>query len=266
MTTSLRAARVYSAISGLILTAVASSGCQLHLSPDIEAKEEWNRSYTVKPGATLDIRDTNGRIRIEAADGDTIDVKATKIVRAPDETAAKAALSEFQIAETATADRVELDSTTKGISLTIGLSRSVNYNVTVPRWLNVVVRTTNGDIEVTGVAGQFKATTTNGRVVALGLEQGAEVEATNGLIRLDFAKLGDAGVRCDTTNGTISVTLPRDAKARVSAHVSNGRISTENLQMETTEQSRRRLEGTLGGGGATVRLETTNGAIDIRGR
>jgi len=32
------------------------------------------------------------------------------------------------------------------------------------------------------------------------------------------------------------------------------------------EQSRRRLDGTLGGGGPLIRLETTNGAVQIRGK
>lgn len=266
MTIVFRAARASLAAGGLALAAAVSSGCHLQLSSDIEAKEEWARSYTVRPGATLDIRETNGTIRIEAIDGDKVEVKATKIVRAPDEAAAKAALADFRIGETSSADRVELDSTTRGISLTIGLSRSVNYDVKVPRSINLVLKGTNGNIEVDGVAGQLRVTTTNGRVVATGLEAGAEVEATNGLIRLEFARFGNDGVRCDTTNGAIRVTLPRDAKARLSARVSNGRIRTENLQIDATEESRRRLEGTLGGGGATVRLETTNGAIDIRGR
>jgi DUF4097 and DUF4098 domain-containing protein YvlB len=36
--------------------------------------------------------------------------------------------------------------------------------------------------------------------------------------------------------------------------------------MEMTEQSRRRVEGTMNGGGATVELKTVNGGIRIRGR
>jgi hypothetical protein len=34
----------------------------------------------------------------------------------------------------------------------------------------------------------------------------------------------------------------------------------------TTEQSRRKLEATLGGGGPSIHVETTNGAIQIKGR
>jgi len=36
--------------------------------------------------------------------------------------------------------------------------------------------------------------------------------------------------------------------------------------MEMTEQSRRRVEGKINGGGAAIELKTTNGGIRIRGR
>jgi hypothetical protein len=47
--------------------------------------------------------------------------------------------------------------------------------------------------------------------------------------------------------------------------VTNGTISTTDLSVTTAEQSRRRLEGTIGGGGPQVRLSTTNGEIRVRG-
>ena len=40
--------------------------CNLHLGTGIEARDNWTRTYAVKPGATLDVRETNGRIHVEA--------------------------------------------------------------------------------------------------------------------------------------------------------------------------------------------------------
>jgi hypothetical protein len=60
--------------------------------------------------------------------------------------------------------------------------------------------------------------------------------------------------------------VPASIKARLSARVSNGAITTEGLTVAVAEQSRRRLDGTLGGGGPLIRLETTNGAVQIRGK
>ena len=46
----------------------------------------------------------------------------------------------------------------------------------------------------------------------------------------------------------------------------NGGISADGLSIETTESSRRRLEGRLNGGGPQIRLEGTNGGIRIASR
>lgn len=243
----------------------AASGCGLDLLARAEVRDEWRRTYKVARGTAFEIRNTNGRIRIQPSDGDSIEIVATRVVKAPTEDQAKKTLSEFKIEETVSADLVLVDSTARGMA--INRSRHVDYAVRLPKWVNVTLRATNGDIDADGLTGMFRAETTNGSVSATGLEQGAHVGTTNGEVRLDFAKLGDSGVRCSTTNGQITLTLPRDAKARVSASVTNGDISSTGLELATTSKSRRRLEGTFGDGtGPAVTLSTTNGAIEIRGR
>jgi hypothetical protein len=60
--------------------------------------------------------------------------------------------------------------------------------------------------------------------------------------------------------------VPADVNARLSARVANGGIRTNGLNVAATEQTRRRLEGTIGSGGPTIDLETTNGGIEITAR
>jgi hypothetical protein len=43
----------------------------------------------------------------------------------------------------------------------------------------------------------------------------------------------------------------------------NGGIKVSDLNVEKTESSRRRLEGTLNGGGPAIKLETVNGGIRL---
>ena len=125
--------------------------------------------------------------------------------------------------------------------------------------------TTNGEMDVDGVGGVFTATSTNGRIKASGLQSAAKVETTNGEVILDVAKVG-GGVSCETTNGLIEVSIPRDAKADLSARVTNGAIDFGNLDLAVKEKSPRRYDASVGGGGPEIRLETTNGAITVRGR
>jgi DUF4097 and DUF4098 domain-containing protein YvlB len=245
---------------------LCATGCVGFASQKAEVKDEWRRSYTLSRGATFEIRNTNGQIRVEASDRDTVDVVAVRTVKAPSEAQAKATLEDLVITETVTSSGVSLRSRNEGFSFMLNRSRRVDYTVRAPRWMNVTLDSTNGGIEVTGTGGPLRAESTNGEITGTSLQGGAVVETTNGDVRLEFVKLDASGVRSSTTNGSIDISLPRDTKASLSAKVTNGSITASDFTLTTTEQSRRKLEATIGGGGPTVRLSTTNGAIQVRGR
>jgi hypothetical protein len=244
------------------------AGCHVDLSNRAEARDQWQRHYTLSPGGTLEIRNTSGTIHIEQGTDSGIDVTATRLVRAFNDEAAKDALAKFEIQETVAPDRVAIDSSNRGAGLMINLQRQVEYHVRIPDWVNLRLDTTNGAIELSGdhLTGAVKAESTNGHVRAKGLEGNVSVETTNGTITLDVNKLGADGISCDTTNGAVSVTVPASARARVSARVTNGRITHEGLELAVAEQSRHRLDGTLNGGGPGIKIETTNGSIQLRGK
>lgn len=250
----------------LLGSAFSLSACNLDVSLRAEAKDQWKRHYMIAKGGTLEIRNTNGLIRIEPGDG--VDVTADRIVQAGTDQAAKDALSGFEIQESASPDHVLIDSAgRKGLNLSVNLSRRVEYHVRAPEWMNVRLATTNGDIHVEPkLTGKFQAEATNGRITAQGLEGSADASTTNGTITLDVAKISDGGISAETTNGAITLSVPPAANAHLSARVTNGAIRPEGLNLTVTDSGRRRLEATLGAGGPAVTLETTNGAITIRAR
>lgn len=249
----------------LVAAGLLSSACQLNFTHGEEARDSWKRSYKLAANGQFELRETNGTVRIEAVDGETIDVVADRIVRAPTEAAANEWLAKFTINEEVAPDRVALDGTPRGLTMGSGVSRRVDYVVKVPKSANVTINTTNGEIEVTGVGGRFRAVSTNGRIQASGLGKGAEVETSNGVITLDVSGLGD-GIRAEATNGLIDVRVPKGTGADLSMRTSNGSLSVEDLDVKIAEQSRRRLDGSIGPGGPAIRLETSNGAIRVRAR
>jgi DUF4097 and DUF4098 domain-containing protein YvlB len=248
----------------LVLALVSGTACGA-VSARAEAHDEWRRSYPVSAGASFEIRNTNGRIRVEAGGKDTIEVVATRRVKAPSEAQAKATLAEYEIEETKSGSHIKLESRNERFSFMVNRSKSVDYAVRVPSWVNITLDSTNGEIEVVGVGGMLRAESTNGDIRATSLEGGANVETTNGNVHLEFTRLAEGGLKSSTTNGDITVSLPRDVKASLSARVTNGTINATDLSLTTTEQSRRRLEASIGGGGPQVRLSTTNGEIRVRG-
>jgi hypothetical protein len=128
------------------------------------------------------------------------------------------------------------------------------------------VRTSNGGIQVDGVRGRFDATTSNGGVdVRLSdIEAGnpARIRTSNGSINLTLDRAA-ADVIATTSNGGITVRMPASVNARVKAHTSNARISTDFAVNATGEMGKSRLEGTIGSGGPTLDLSTSNGSIRL---
>lgn len=248
----------------LAIALVASAGCNLQISTDVEAKDTWTRSYPITATGTLSITSGNGRITVEAAETDTIEVTAERFVRAATEELAQEQLAQFDMREDVSPDRVSIDSSTRG--LTINVSRRVNYTVRVPASLAAELRSSNGEISVTGLTGRLAASATNGRITGTDLRGAVRASTTNGVVALTMAALAADGVTADTTNGQVTITVPRSISATVSARVTNGAITHENLDLQIVESSRRRLDGRVGGGGPMIEVSTTNGAVRFVGR
>lgn len=260
-------------VAAVALVALALTGCDVMVNTmhggKGRATDVWTRSYTLgAPNGEIEVVNVNGKIDVETADTLKVEVRAERTVRASTDDAGKKLLDEMQIREEVTSDRIRLESPTqRSMGRT---SLEIRYRLTVPKTARVRVETVNGGIEVTGLDGALRAETTNGGVIGRGLGNNVHASATNGGIDVHMSKLGEEGITLETTNGGVSLRLPESAKATVSARCVNGGISVSDLPMERTgerertgEQSKRRLEAKLNGGGPPVRLETVNGGIKI---
>lgn len=226
------------------------------------AADEWTRSYPLADGGQLQISNTNGIVEIEGVSGSTVDVRAERVAHATTDSAARDLLSKIVIKEDVTPARISIESAGTGTSL-MGFGYEVHYHVRTPK--NTVLRatTTNGLILLTALSGKTDVATTNGGVRAEVLEGGITAKSTNGRIDVGLAALGVDEVDLRTTNGEISLSLPPDAKADLDASVTNGAISVTGLKVEESDQSRHHLSARINGGGAPVRISTTNGAVRI---
>lgn len=256
-------------LAGLIVTAAAASaGCDL-VTADFKAKEtaEWHKTYQLQPGGRIEIDNVNGSIDVETSDGNTVDVVAQKTARGASAEAAKLALERIEIAETVSPDSIKIETKLQragGIFDRGG--GEVRYIVRVPAGSEVKFSTVNGGIELAGLKGRIDAETVNGGIKARDVSGQIDASTTNGGVDVELARLAEGGAKLGCTNGGIRIRLPADSKATISASVANGGITTNGLQLETSESTRRRLEARLNGGGARIAIEGTNGGIRIESR
>lgn len=265
-----RARQIALVLPLVAVAAAAATACDIAMA-DLRQKEtaDWRKTYDLKPGGRLEISNVNGRIDVTPAEGDSVEVVAQKSVRAVSVEAAKDALSRIEIQETVSPDSVKLETKLQRApgSFFGGMNQEVHYMVKVPAALEVRVATVNGGIELSGLKGRITAEATNGAVKAHDVSGAIDASTTNGGVEVELARVAESGAKLGCTNGGITLTLPSDAKATISARVTNGGIHTSGVNIETTgENSRRRLDGRMNGGGPRIDIEGTNGGIRIASR
>ena len=264
MSVNLRVSRRARLVAVLPLVAVLA-GCEMSVGNLAgRATDEWTHTYPLAAGGEIEIVNTNGRIDVEGVEGSTLEVRAERIARAATDAGARELLPRIVIKEDVKPDHVRLE--TERISgFMIGAGIEVRYHVRAPKSASVHVTNTNGQVAASALSGTLFAHTTNGSINAKAIAGPVDAQTTNGNVTVDLASVAGK-VSVKTTNGGLVLTVPGDAKADLSASCTNGGIDVSGLKLDTTESSRRHIEGTLNGGGTAIELHTTNGGIRVRSR
>ena len=143
------------------------------------------------------------------------------------------------------------------------------FEVEVPRDARLSIDVTNGGIVVDGVRGAVDARTTNGGLVFMDLAGDVRGRAVNGGVIVDLSGNRWDGVGMDvrTTNGGVRLRLPSDYSADLEAQAQNGGITIDvPLMLQSPADARRHVRGTIGSGGAPIRLTTHNGGVSVHRR
>jgi hypothetical protein len=124
---------------------------------------------------------------------------------------------------------------------------NVEVEIESPRDLPLTLTTSNGGIALEGTTGRARFDTQNGGVALAGTQwQGAglDVETTNGGVRMELPSNYNAELHTETHNGGIDIDFPITVRGRIS-------------------DMRRRIDTTIGSGGAPLRVRTVNGGVSI---
>jgi hypothetical protein len=260
--------------AAVFLVTTALAGCDIAvdghggLGFDIaagKATDEWTRSYKVPAGGRLEIINVNGRITAEASDGQEVHLSAARSVKAATDEGAKELLGKIEMREEVGEGRVRVEVRAPRSSGSSG--HEIKWTIKVPRGVAVDLRTVNGGVHMLGLEGDLRARSTNGGITGKALiASSVDAAVTNGGVDIELAKAVTSGsFELEAVNGGVSIHLPEGTKADISGRCVNGGISAD-LPIETIgEQSRRRLEGRLNGGGARIALETVNGGVKFNG-
>jgi hypothetical protein len=231
---------------------------------------EFRWQGRVASGQTIEIKGVNGAIQATGHSGDQVEVVATRRGRRSDPESVQIKTFEHEGGITICALYPSSDAARPNECLAGEKGRmnsknndvSVEFVVKVPAGVRLSARTVNGAVQATGLSADVSAETVNGSVT-VETSGVARAETVNGSVQ---ATMGRADWSSDlafkTVNGSIRLTLPASASTTVSAETVNGSIVSDFTVSDGTK-TRRRLTGTIGGGGRAMSLETVNGSIHI---
>jgi DUF4097 and DUF4098 domain-containing protein YvlB len=141
---------------------------------------------------------------------------------------------------------------------------SVEYSVYVPAGVRLIARNVEGDIEVSGLKSDVEAYSVDGDV-SISTTGLAQAETVDGAIRVSIGSTRwTEPLEFRTVDGDITVELPAAVKAEVRAETMDGDIESDFPLTLSGHTSRRRLTGTIGGGGPRLFIRTVDGAIRLR--
>jgi hypothetical protein len=221
------------------------------------------REESMAAGPLIVDAGTNGGIRVEGWDQNSIRVQAIVQANARDENTARQLAQGVQIL--AGGGRVSANGPETGRREWW----SVSYRINVPRKNDLDLRASNGGITIVGVTGNMRFDTTNGGVRLQDIGGRVNGETRNGglNVTLSGSRWDGEGLDVETSNGGVNLAIPDGYNAELETRTVNGGLRIDfpiTVQGELT--SRRGLSTTLGSGGPLVRVRTTNGGVTIKRR
>jgi hypothetical protein len=226
-----------------------------------EVKEELHKTYPLPENGQISLENLNGDVFVNAWDKKEIQVDAIKSAKTNE------GLSRAEIVIDAQSNSIEIETKyRRHEDWDDHDGASVEYHLTVPRHSNLdTLRLVNGHLEIHGVRGQISASCVNGKLTADGLANNTKINAVNGSVMLSFESLNEVrDVVVSSVNGRIEVAVPANASAEVRANTLSGQIHNDfNLETEKSGFIGKRLEGTIGSGGRSIKLSNVNGSITL---
>lgn len=206
----------------------------------------------------------NGGIRVKGSDRSDILVRACVQTWGTSEEAARAVASGIRISNGGT---IRADAAAEE-------NWGVSYEIHVPRSTDLNLKAHNGGIGIAGVEGRLEFETLNGGVSLMDVAGDVRGKTTNGGVNVMLAGNSWRGSGLDvvTTNGGVHLSIPETYAANIETGTTNGgfksdipalNVTTENVKGPERHNRATRLNTSLNGGGAPIKLLTTNGGVKI---
>jgi putative adhesin len=240
--------------------------------PRVAAAQDFQWHGAIAQGRAIEIKGVNGDVRAEPSGSNEAEVTAVKRAHRDDPESVRIEVVPHAGGVTICAVYPTRSGQRPNECLPGDAGRmnvqnndvGVRFTVRVPAGVALIGKTVNGEIEALRLNGDVTLATVNGSV-NFSTTGGGRATTVNGSIHgaMGRADWSDT-LEMATVNGSITLTLPPDLNTDVKATTVNGDISSDFPMTVSGRISRRRVEGTIGGGGRLLSLDSVNGSITLK--
>ena len=240
-----------------------------------DADRNWVDAYSwsgvVSGDGTVWIRNLNGAIMVERAEGDSVMVTAQKswMHGDPESVQIVAVPSDGAVTICALWNPATSECGPGGVYHMKGGKGghgdvAVRFVVRLPQGVRLDASTVNGSVTASGTEGSLELQTVNGSVTvddAIGSVVASTVNGSVNAAVLDLASAAELDLK--TVNGSIRASVPAEINAQLEASTVNGKVQSELPLQIVGRINPRSIRATLGRGGMPLKLQTVNGSVTI---
>ena len=213
-----------------------------------QVREEIRQSYQLAPGASVELMNINGAIRIETSDTNTAEVYIERLASSNE------ALGRRKVIIEADSNNLRIRGEKGDVGFLerlFGSNPSEKLTLKLPREIALHTKGVNGALIVAELDGPVEVRGVNGRV-QIAAANGAEFKGINGNITIGLKRLNSDGVTLGGINGNIELQLTPGINAAFDAHGINGNVVSDLSEVSIDRSKRGTYSGQIGSGGSSV--------------
>lgn len=226
-----------------------------------EVRREIRQSYSLDPGARVEVSSINGTVEVQTADTATAEVYVLSTAGSQDD------LDNRPVTIEQSPSSLVIRSEQKHCWTFWRIFHGdVKQQVVlkVPRKIALNVKGVNGRVTAGEVDGSVEVHGVNGKVDVAQASDYSNISGINGPVSITVNQLGQQGMRISGVNGAIELGLADSVNADLTANGINGKLRSDIPNVTVNDESMHaKYSARIGTGGAPIRISGINGSIHL---
>jgi hypothetical protein len=247
-------------VAGLVRSRAKSSDFDKFVSRNAteQARQETRQTYELSPGASVELSNINGGIKIETSDTHTAEVLVERLA------ASQEALSRRKVTIEADSEGLRIHGEKGDVGFferLFGSSPTEQITLKLPRQISLHTKGVNGAVVVGDIDGSVDVHGVNGRVQIASFNGAGEFKGINGNMVVGVKQVGSQGLELGGINGNIELRLADKLNADVDVHGINGSVIADLSDVMLDRSRHGKYTGRIGSGGSPINAKGINGNI-----